>query len=603
MTRKMRVVLTTEGTYPYNTGGVSTWADILIKELDEIEFYILAIMMNPFLAIKFDLPENVAELINVPLWGTEEPSEYMSGKPFSEIYLGKFKPDDPIRDAFTEILGEFVCAIYSKNPDLDKVGNDLYKLYEIFLKNDFRQIFRSQWVWDFFYDLMLQIHAKSPLFMLYEFHDQYYLSELSLVVVGRYPEVASLNHAGAIDQLNQIIQLSNFYDTWSAKHDGSDFGPDLEQLIADTDVSRETEFTRLPLLVQHKIARLNRMLLEKTFQIECPKFMDKPDESPKVYDFVESLRWIYRFFTSLLAPLPDAEVYHSSAAAFCGLPCIVAKFKYGSKFMLTEHGIYVREQYLYSSREKIALHTKQFLMGLISMVSKLNYHFADQILPVCNYNKRWELRYDAKEEKINVIYNGIDTERFRSIILDRDPRPTVVMIARIDQLKDIETYILTCNEVRKKIDNILFKLYGPKVDEEYYKKCVYLVTELQLTANFVFCGSTSTPEIANNEGDIVLLTSISEAFPFSVIEGMACEKLIISSDVGGTREVLEGYGFIVQPKNYMEFAEKVIYALENPGICAEMGVEARQKILSGFRTEDMVENYRNAYYKMAGLSQ
>jgi glycosyltransferase involved in cell wall biosynthesis len=237
------------------------------------------------------------------------------------------------------------------------------------------------------------------------------------------------------------------------------------------------------------------------------------------------------------------------------------------------------------------------------MVSKLNYYFADQILPVCNYNKRWELCFDAKEEKINVIYNGIDTERFRSIIVDRDVRPTVVMIARIDQLKDIETYIFTCNEVKKKFENILFKLYGPKVDEEYYEKCVALVSELQLTENFIFCGLTSTPEVANNEGDIVLLTSISEAFPFSVIEGMACEKLIISSDVGGTSEVLDGYGFIVKPKDYMGFAEKTIYALENPRLCAEIGIDARQKILSGFRTEDMVENYRSTYYNLAGLSQ
>jgi glycosyltransferase involved in cell wall biosynthesis len=603
MKRKMRVVLTTEGTYPYSTGGVSTWADILIKELDDIEFYILAIMMNPFLAIKFDMPDNVTELINVPLWGTEEPSEYISGQLFSEIYLNKFKPDESIRDTFTDILGEFVCSIYSKKPDLDKVGNDLFKLYELFKRYDFRQTFRSLWVWDFFYDLMLRIHARSPLFTIHEFHQQYSAEELSAVVIERYPELASVKHAGAIDHLNQIVQLSHFYDIWLAKHDGTDLGWDLDKLIADTTVLRETEFYNLPLLSQKEISRLNRMLLEKTFQIECPKFMDKPDESPKVYDFVESLRWIYRFFTALLAPLPDAEVYHSSAAAFCGLPCIVAKLKFGSRFMLTEHGIYVREQYLYSSREKIALHTKEFLMGLINMVSKLNYHFADQILPVCNYNKRWELRLDAKEEKIHVIYNGIDTERFRSIILDRDNRPTVVMVARIDQLKDIETYILTCSEVKKKIDNVLFKLYGPKVDEEYFKKCVNLVTELHLAANFVFCGSTSTPEVAINEGDVVLLTSISEAFPFSVIEGMACEKLIISSDVGGTREVLEGCGFIVQPKNYMEFAEKVIYALENPGICAEMGIEARQKILSGFRTEDMVENYRSTYYNMAGLSQ
>ncbi|MEI6206178.1 MAG: GT4 family glycosyltransferase PelF [Desulfuromonadales bacterium] len=602
MTRKLRVVLTTEGTYPYCTGGVSTWADILVKELSEIEFYILSIMMNPFQAIKFEMPDNVVQLINVPLWGTEEPTEYISGQTFSEIFINKLKPDELIRDVFRDILGEIVCAIYSENPDLDTVGNNLYRLHELFREHDYRKIFRALWVWDFFYELMLQIHDKSPLFTLDEFQHKFSLPVLSAAIIENYHELADLKYYGEIDHLNQIIHLTNFFEIWSTRHGTSELGRDIEKLIADINDPHETKFTRLPLLKQKKINLLNRMLLEKSFKAECPKYLDKPDETPNVYDFVESLRWIYRFFTSLLAPLPEAEVYHSSAAAFSGLPCIVAKLKYGSKFMLTEHGIYVREQYLYASREKIDINTKQFIMGLIGMVSRLNYHFADEILPVCKYNKRWELIFDAKEEKINVIYNGIDTERFRSLVVDRDVRPTVVMIARIDQLKDIETYILTCGEVSKKIDNVLFKLYGPKVDEKYYQKCVDLVNELQLAGNFIFCGSTSTPEIANNEGDIVLLTSISEAFPFSVIEGMACEKLVISSDVGGTHEVLDGYGFIVQPKNYMEFAEKVIYALENPRICAEIGIDARQKVQNGFRTEDMVENYRNTYYNLAGFS-
>jgi glycosyltransferase involved in cell wall biosynthesis len=176
------------------------------------------------------------------------------------------------------------------------------------------------------------------------------------------------------------------------------------------------------------------------------------------------------------------------------------------------------------------------------------------------------------------------------------------MIARIDPLKDIETFIRTCADVRQSIGDVLFKLYGPRPDEAYFQKCQTLVRELDLERNFLFAGLTLTPEIANNEGDIVILTSISEAFPFSVIEAMACEKLVISSDVGGTSEVLEGYGFLVQPRNHREFAERVIYALEHPALCAAMGVEARQRILKGFRTADMVQGYRDTYHQMAGHS-
>lgn len=310
---------------------------------------------------------------------------------------------------------------------------------------------------------------------------------------------------------------------------------------------------------------------------------------------IEGLRFLYRFFITLLAPVEECDIYHSSAAAFCGLPCIIAKKKYGSKFVLTEHGIYAREQYLFASREGIPLRTKEFLLGLIKMIVKLNYHFADVISPVCDYNKRWELQWGASEDKLQTIYNGIDTFVFKNMQSKANERPTVVMVARIDQLKDIETYIKTCERVKEQIPNVLFKLYGPIVDKKYFEMCHALHKELNLQDNFEFSGLTNNPALAYNEGDVVMLTSISEAFPFVVIEAMACEKVVVSSDVGGTKEVLEGFGHVVRPKDIESFSKAVIEVLTNKQRSVEMGILAREHILNGFTINDMIENYQKLY--------
>ncbi len=487
MSDRLKVVLATEGTYPYYRGGVSTWADILIKRLDDIDFRILAIMMHPYITINFRLAPNVKELINVPLWGTEEPTEYISGLTFSEIFSRKLKTHDNVIKEVVEIIRNITLAIYSRNPDISRIGSYLLRLYEIFEEYDYRTVFRSRYMWDTFYETTLSYYKER-------------------------------------------------------------------------------------------------------------------EEKPTVYDIVESLRWIYRFFISLLSPVREADIYHSSAAAFCGLPCIIAKLKKGSKFLLTEHGIYVREQYLFASREKMQPRTKEFFQGLIRLVSKLNYYYADQVSPVCAHNKRWEIKFGTPESKIQVIYNGIDTEHYRKMNVERPDRPTVVMVARVDHLKDVETFIKTCDIVRKKIPDVLFKIYGPIVEKDYYEKCLKLVSELNLNNNFVFGGLSYTPEISYNEGDVIVLTSISEAFPFAVLEAMACEKVVISSDVGGTREVLEGHGFIIKPKDFQAFAEKIIYVLEHPAEAAEIGVEARQRVLSGFRIEDMIKNYRETYLRLSGRS-
>ncbi|NPA03352.1 MAG: DUF3492 domain-containing protein [Epsilonproteobacteria bacterium] len=482
---RIKVVWTGEGTYPYTTGGVSTWADILIKELKNIDFILLPIMMHPYMHAKYEIPPNVVDTINVPLWGTEEPVEYIRNIKFSRIYQAKLNTQrNKDIKTFEPILLKILNHIYKKEEDLEGLGEALYQFHLYFQKYDYYEIFRSEEVWNIYKEYLLNHYANE---------------------------------------------------------------------------------TKNP---------------------------------PKMFDMIEGLRYLFRFFITLLPELPKAEIYHSSAAAFCGLPCILAKKKHKSKFLLTEHGIYIREQYLFASRQQLPLRTKEFLLGLITTVSKLNYHFADVISPVCNYNKRWETRWGVKEEKIETIYNGIDILKFKPFQVEKEDRPTVVMVARIDPLKDVETFIRCAKIVSKTIPDVHFKLYGPVADKEYYEQCVELAKELKVEDNFSFMGPTSNPARAYNEGDVVMLTSISEAFPFAVIEAMACEKVVVSSDVGGTKEVLEGYGFIVKPKDYEEFSKYVIYLLQNPEITQEIGKKARRVIVGGFKTEDMVENYWQMYRRL-----
>ncbi|MCF6173353.1 MAG: GT4 family glycosyltransferase PelF, partial [Campylobacteraceae bacterium] len=428
----------------------------------------------------------VAEIINVPLWGTEEPIEYIRQIEFSKIYEAKIKTQ--VSNTIKKLKPIVILVldhIFRNKDDLEALGEAIYEFYEYFHIYDYYETFRSEELWNIYKEYILE-------------------------------------HYEGIEE-----------------------------------------------------------------------------DIPTVFDMVEGLRYLYRFFISLLPKLPRAHIYHSSAAAFCGLSCIVAKKKYGSKFLLTEHGVYIREQYLAASRNQMPYRTKEFMMGLITLVSKLNFHFADVVSPVCNYNARWEKKWGVNEKKIHTIYNGIDTNKFKKFDIQKEEdRPIVVMVARIDPLKDIETFIRTAKMVAKEIPNVLFKLYGPMVDEKYYHLCQNLIDELEVDKNFLFAGSTSSPQTAYNEGDVVMLTSISEAFPFVVIEAMACEKVVVSSDVGGTKEVLEGFGYVVKPKDYQEFADKVAYILKNPDIAREMGIDARESILNGFTIEDMVDNYSAVYRKL-----
>ena len=86
--RRISVLMTTEGTYPHSSGGVSTWCDSLIRNTPEVHYTLVPIMMNPHIELKYDPPPNARRVINVPLWGIEEPAEFLDIA-FASLHLRK----------------------------------------------------------------------------------------------------------------------------------------------------------------------------------------------------------------------------------------------------------------------------------------------------------------------------------------------------------------------------------------------------------------------------------------------------------------------------------------------------------------------------------
>ena len=497
MAPKTSVLLTTEGTYPYHSGGVSTWCDSLIRGLDWVEFTILPIMMNPYVSVKYEIPPNVSRVVNVPLWGTEEPAEYILDIPFSHVYLAKKRTTPAaISSIFVPLLRRFVRLIYvpeGRSQFRDSAGSRalgevIYEMYRYFQEFAYNDTFKSQLVWEAFVE----------------------------------------------EALNQISQKNH-----------------------------------RPL--------------------------------PAIFDLTEALRWLYRFMIPLNADPPKVDVSHSTAAAFCGISCVICKLRDGTPFLLTEHGVYIREQYLSVARMKPSFHAKDFLLNLIVAIARMNYAFADQISPVCNYNKRWEWVHGVPESKIKVIHNGVDMRLFSPRDIHRPRATVIVSAARIDPLKDLETLIHAALYVKREDPNVEFQVYGSVSDREYYELCLTLRAELGLEGTVSFMGHTEVPWEVYNRGDIVALTSISEAFPYSVIEAMACGRPVVASDVGGVREALEGCGLLVRPRQPEAFASSLLSLLRDRETRSEMGQEARDRVLNSFTLERFIEEYGESYLRLREL--
>jgi glycosyltransferase involved in cell wall biosynthesis len=175
----------------------------------------------------------------------------------------------------------------------------------------------------------------------------------------------------------------------------------------------------------------------------------------------------------------------------------------------------------------------------------------------------------------------------------------VVAVAHIFPLKDIETMIRTCDLVRKDIPDVQFIVYGSlDVDKEYVEKCEALIEELEVSDNFRFGGFHDKPSMVFNEGDISILTSISEGFPYTVIESMSCSRPVVATDVGGIKDALEGCGVLCKPRDPRALADGVIKLLSDTNLRLELGKKSREKVLLNFTTKKSVDSYYESYIKL-----
>lgn len=320
---------------------------------------------------------------------------------------------------------------------------------------------------------------------------------------------------------------------------------------------------------------------------------------PTLRDLVQGLGWVYRFFTVLTTPVPRVDVVHASAAAFSALPGLISKLEYGTPLLLTEHGVYLREQYLSVGRSDMTPFSKAFLLGLIGATSRAALWAADQVSPVAAYNRRWERRLGVSERRFKVIYNGVDPAAFPYVPRRSGNALQVVSVARIDPIKDLETLMRAAVIVRRRLPEVTFTVFGSVSVNSYYERLLALRSELGLEGEFQFAGHVDSPSAAYQSGDVVALSSISEGFPYAVVEAMMSGRPVVATDVGGTSEALGETGRLVPPQDPAAMAAALLNLLGDAELRAELSEEARERALSLFTVQRQIDLYRRSYERMA----
>lgn len=315
--------------------------------------------------------------------------------------------------------------------------------------------------------------------------------------------------------------------------------------------------------------------------------------------FKESLiafQLIQRNIQLLSIQVPKVDVIHCSLAWLPSLIAVYAKKESNCPVIITEHGVAFRELLLYYNAYLFDEPSKIFWKVFSHNIVRVVYSVADVITPVCEANKNWEKSLGADPSKIKVIYNGVNISRFKPMQVSRESdRPTVVTVARVDVFKDIVCLIQAIKYAKEQIPDILCLIYGTSSDLDYSLRCLKTVKDLQLEDNVKFMGGTKEPEKVYNAADIIAISSITEGFPFTIIEAMACGKAVIASDVGGVREALDGCGLLVRSRRPYDLAQGMVRLLKDENLRHQFEASALQKVHDEFTLEKCVENFKKEY--------
>lgn len=146
---------------------------------------------------------------------------------------------------------------------------------------------------------------------------------------------------------------------------------------------------------------------------------------------------------------------------------------------------------------------------------------------------------------------------------------------------------------------------GPiEEEEEYVDECKMLVDALKLDANIHFTGAGDVKEYYKFL-DVLVLTSISEAQPYVILEAGAVGIPVVASDVGACREMLEGRGsedaaigqsgLVTEVSDPESTADAILKLLSDPLLYRRCVDAAKVRVERYYNQDDLLSRYLNVY--------
>lgn len=253
-----------------------------------------------------------------------------------------------------------------------------------------------------------------------------------------------------------------------------------------------------------------------------------------------------------------------------------------------------------------------------SFVHKQVCRLADCVLVNAEAVRQWLIEQGYRSEKIFVIRNGIDLARFaraangaglRAELGLPERAPLVVLLARLDPQKGIESFLEAAAAVSRRRPDARFLIVGEKytfaqrtgpaeLEVTYKQTLKQRAAHLGLSERVIFTGYRSdVPELFSQAAVSVLPSLSGEGLSNTLLESMAAGLPVVATRVGGSPEMIEDglNGLLVPPRDPGALAQAICAVLDDRELARRLGYEAKHRVAEHFSLERMVRETQDLY--------
>ena len=366
-----------------------------------------------------------------------------------------------------------------------------------------------------------------------------------------------------------------------------------------------------------------------------------PDLGMSMTDIFWCLRDFFSLAYAVLAePVPRAQVYHAHTTGYAMLLGVNAAREHGTKVLLTEHNLYVRDTVNTLLERRLDLNVRltdyrtfdvtgreRMWMAWWLEMGRLcyPYAYASTYLYPRAITEANELGGDAG--RAIVIPNGIVTSEFdasyaaRLAAIEEIKKEgadkhlwKLVYIARVVPIKGLLDMI---DSVRLMVDrglNIHLDVCGPTEHmPSYFEQCLTRIVEQGLESVITIRGTVKVRELLP-EFDLFVLPSYNEGLPVVSLETMGAGIPTVSTDVGAVRSVVEDMivtddgqtwdpcGIIIEPGDPTVMADKVQEVISDVDLYERLSLNARGRVEAAYDLVKVNASY-NTIYRQGGAGK